>query len=239
MFQVERTRAMAIASRRLICGVGLLISGCVYFSQHTVQGACASSLDSPIRNFCVVTSQVLWRGERPNQADATWLLEHRVGTIVNLEEIQDDHAAFEAAAPAPEFTHSVDYYHLPDFEPLHMVSWSLLDTNVARFLAIVSEAPQPVYLHCMDGIDRTGVMIAAYRVLIEGSSREAATAEMARFHSPWLQVDAKYIGDLQGDHLAEVMRKVAKWKSTLKATAKIVCVRGKCTYSTIDGDGAR
>ena len=166
-------------------------------------------------------------------------MEHRVGTIVNLEEIQDDHAAFDAADTASDFTHSMDYYHLPDFEPLHMISWSLLDTHVARFLAIVSEAPKPVYVHCMDGIDRTSVMIAAYRVLIEGSSREEATAEMARFRSPWLHVDAKYISDLQGDHLTEIMRTMAAWKSRLKASAKIVCMRGKCTYSTINGAAER
>jgi hypothetical protein len=240
MFQVERTeRAKSIASRWLVYGLVLLISGCIYFAQHTVQGACASSLDSPIRNFCVVTSQVLWRGERPNKADATWLVEHRVGTIVNLEEIQDDHAPFDAAAATPDFTHSIDYYQLPDFEPLHMISWSLLDTHVAHFLAIVSEAPKPVYVHCMDGIDRTGVVIAAYRVLIEGSSGEEANAEMARFHSPWLRVDAKYIRDLQGDRRAEIMRKMAEWKSRLKASARIVCTRGKCTYSTINRDAAR
>lgn len=239
MFRVERTRAMSIASRSLVYGLGLLISGCVYFAQHSVEGACTSSLDSPIRNFCVATPQVLWRGERPNNADATWLVEHRVGTIVNLEEIQDDHAAFDAVATPADFTHSLDYYHLPDFEPLHMINWSLLDSHVASFLAIVSEAPKPVYIHCMDGIDRTGVMIAAYRVLIEGSSREQATAEMARFRSPWLQVDAKYISDLKGDHLAEIMRKMAQRKSGLKASAKIVCVGGKCAYSTINGDAAR
>ena len=239
MFQVELLRAMSTASRKLACGVALLICGCVYFAQHTAQGACANSLNSPIRNFCVVTPRVLWRGERPNEGDATWLVEHRVGTIVNLEEIQDDHAAFDAAVTTPDFAHTMDYYHLPDFEPLHMISWSLLDTHVARFLAIVSEAPKPVYVHCMDGLDRTGVMIAAYRVLIEGSSREEATAEMARFGSPWLQVDAKYVSDLQGGHLAEIMRKTAEWKSKLKADARIVCMRGRCTYSTSNEVPAR
>jgi hypothetical protein len=237
MFQIEHAgRAKSIASRRLVYGLLLPISGCVYFAQHTVQGACASSLDSPIRNFCVVTPQVLWRGERPNKADATWLVEHRVGTIVNLVVIRDDHDAFDAAAAPPDLTRSMDYFHLPDFEPLHMVNWSLLDTHVARFLAIVSEAPKPVYVHCLDGIDRTGVLMAAYRVLIEGSSREEAIAEMARFHSPWLRVDAKYIRGLQGDRPAEIMRKMAEWKSRLKASARIVCMRGKCTYTTINGD---
>jgi prepilin-type processing-associated H-X9-DG protein len=238
MFKNKRAeRAGSIASRRLVYGLALLISGCVYFAQHTAEGACASSLDSPIRNFCVVTPQVLWRGERPNKADATWLVEHRVGTIVNLQEIQNDHAAFDAAAASPDLTRSIDYFQLPDFEPLHMINWSFLDGHVARFLAIVSEAPRPVYVHCLDGIDRTGVLIAAYRVLIEGSSREEAIAEMARFGSPWLRVDAKYVRGLQGDRRAEIMRKMTEWKSKLRASARIVCRRGKCTYSTINGAG--
>jgi hypothetical protein len=76
-------------------------------------------------------------------------------------------------------------------------------------------------------------------VLIEGSSREEAIAEMARFGSPWLRVDAKYIRGLQGDRRAVIMRKMGEWKSKLKAGATIVCTRGKCTYSSINGHAAR
>jgi hypothetical protein len=35
------------------------------------------------------------------------------------------------------------------------------------------------------------------------------------------------------------MRKMAEWKSRLKASARIVCMRGTCTYSTINGAAAR
>ena len=182
IFQLEPAqRAKLLASRTLACGLLLLMPACVYFSRHTPQAACADNLSSPIRNFYVVTPQLLWRGERPNRADATWLVEHHVGTIVNLEVVRDDHRSFNEATFAPDSTQSVDYFHVPDFEPLHLANWSLLDSHVAQFLAIVSDARKPVYVHCIDGIDRTSTMVAAYRVLMEGTSREDAIARWPDF----------------------------------------------------------
>jgi hypothetical protein len=212
----------------------MLLSGCVYFSKHTAEGACSDSLDSPIRNFCVVTPGVLWRGERPTQTDAQWLLQHHVGTVVNLEVFLNDRAAVEAAAVQSDFTGTVDYFHLPDWEPVHMINWSLLDRHVAQLLAILNEAPKPVYLHCLDGIDRTNTLAAAYRVLIEGVRTEDAIAEMKGFQSPWLRFDAAYIRGLQGTRRAQILHTVASWKSRLQTTAKIKCVSGRCTYSTGD-----
>lgn len=211
-----------------------LLCGCVYFAKHTPEGACASSLDSPIRNFCVVAPGVLWRGERPTRGDAEWLLQHGVGTVVNLEVFLDDHHGFDAAVVPAGSNRSVDYFHLPDFEPLHIVNWSLLDRHVAKFLAILSEAPKPVYIHCLDGVDRTGALTAAYRVLMEGVSREQAIAEMANFRSPYLRFDARYIRSLEGERRAAIMRNVAAWKSRLKPDARVTCERGKCSYSSLN-----
>ena len=219
----------------LVSAALLLIAGCVYFAKHTPQGACNDDRNSPIRNFCVVTERVLWRGERPSRADARWLVEHRVGTIVDLDVLLDDHGAFDQLTFGSSTPQSIDYFHLPDFEPLHIVNWSLLDAHVAQFAAIVSDAPKPVYVHCIDGIDRTGVMVAAYRVLIEGMSRENAIAEMARFRSPYFRFDRNYIRSLQGDRRAEVMRKVHEAKSRVKPRARITCAGEKCMYRHADG----
>jgi protein tyrosine/serine phosphatase len=223
--------ACCIAARALACVLVLSVSGCVYFSSHTVKGACSNDLDSPIRNFCVVAPQVLWRGEKPNGKDAAWLVDHHVGTVVNLEVFFNDHRAFDEAAADPDSSRRVDYFHLPDFEPVHIINWSLLDDHVAEFLAIVSEAPKPVYVHCLDGIDRTNALVAAYRVLIEGDSREKAIEEMARFHSPYHRFDARYISGLEGDRRVQIMHKVSKWRSRLKPSAQIACSGGKCLYS--------
>ena len=52
----------------------------------------------------------------------------------------------------------------------------------------------PVLLHCTHGADRTGMIIALYRMLYQGWSREAATTEMTDgqfgFHAIWTNIPA-------------------------------------------------
>jgi len=213
----------------IVAGLFLLLSGCAYFAKHTAQGACRNDLDSPIRNFCAETPTI-WRGERLSRSDATWLLQHDVGTVVNLEVFLSDASAFDRAQ-APPGTHNVQYFHVPDFEPVHMFNRSLLDEHVAHFMAIVAEAPKPIYVHCMDGLDRTGVLIAAYRVLIEGEKQEAAISELASYGTPWVRVDAPYIRSLEGERRTTMMHSIADWRTRLKPTAPNECERGACRYS--------
>ncbi len=216
---------------RLLMVAGMLLQGgCAYFAKHTAEGACRDSLGSPIRNFCV-EGPGLWRGERPSRSDATWLMRHGVATVVNLEVVLSDRLAFDRAT-APAATHQVQYFHIPDFEPVHVVNWSLLDAHVARFIAIVQQAPKPIYVHCLDGLDRTGVLIASYRVLVGGVDEETAIAEMARYGTPWVKIDARYIRALRGARRDAILRKVAALKATLKPSARIDCDGRVCRYSS-------
>ena len=205
------------------------LGGCAYFAKHTADGACPNDLGSPIRNFCV-EAPALWRGERPSRDDASWLLQHGVRTVVNLEVFISDRYAFDRTH-APAGMQEVQYYHIPDFEPVHLVNWSLLDAHVAEFIAIVKRAPKPVYVHCLDGLDRTGVLIAAYRVLIEDVDSETAIAEVARYGTPWIRVDGRYIRSLQHERRAAILRRVAEREAHLQPAAVIHCNEGTCRYA--------
>jgi protein-tyrosine phosphatase len=213
------------------CSLGFL-GGCAYFAKHTAEGACRDDLGSPIRNFCI-EGPALWRGERPSRDDASWLLQHGVRTVVNLEVFISDRYAFDRTH-APAGALEVQYYHIPDFEPVHLVNWSLLDAHVAEFIAIVKRAPKPVYVHCLDGLDRTGVLIAAYRVLIENVDAETAIAEVARYGTPWIRVDGRYIRSLAGERRAAILRSVAEREAKLQPAALIHCNDGTCRYSRSD-----
>ena len=72
-----------------------LLTGCFPSSSMPIAPAgCPNDLGSPIPNFCVVTPNVLWRGAKPAQDGAAWLIQHRVRTIVNLELLHDDLRVF-------------------------------------------------------------------------------------------------------------------------------------------------
>ncbi len=131
----------------------------------------------------------------------------------------------------------MSYFRVPGFSPLHVLSPSHLDKHLALFIAIVKAAPKPVYVHCRAGVDRTGVLIAAYRVLIDGADRDEAIAEMARFHSPWQRLDAHYIRGISEARRAEILHQAGEWESRLRPTARIECERGRCIYVRDAADG--
>ena len=222
------------AVRVLACALVFALCGCVYVSRHTIHGACSNDLDSPIRNFCVVTPGTLWRGPHPDPADAQWLLDHGVRSVVSLQ--LNDRKAFENAAAPASLSRALPYFQVPGFSPFQVLSATHLDGHVALFLAIMKQAPKPIYVHCRAGVDRTGVLAAAYQVIVEGADPEQVIADMAHWHSPWNAIDASYIRKLTPEREASILRKAAELGPSLKPSATIDCQRGKCTYVRNDVD---
>jgi len=209
----------------------LLTSSCTHSLKQSVAGACSATLNSRILNFCVVTPEVLWRGGKPDKSGAAWLMQQGVRTIVNLELIRDDKSAFAGARIANTGKYQADYFRIHDWQPLSRLAPSLLDDHVAHFLAIVSQQPKPIYVHCLVGLDRSGVMIAAYRVLVEGAGTEQAIEEMGRYRPPWFAANAKYIRGLVPERREQIRRKMLQWIPRLKRDAHIVCESGTCVVA--------
>jgi len=204
---------------------------CASVSKQGIAGECSNNLGSAIKKFCVVTPNVLWRGARPHKDGAAWLIQQGVRTVVNLELIHDDKRAFSRATVENANNYKVGYFRIHDWEPFRVLAPSVVDDHVAHFLAIVSQQPKPVYVHCRYGKNRAGVMVAAYRVLIEGVSDEEAIEEMRGFHGLWFIADAHYIRGLLPKRREEIRRKVTEWIPKLKMDAQVVCAHGTCAVS--------
>ena len=76
------------------------------------------------------------------------------------------------------------------YEQIRFDTWHVKDEDVKRFLQLVRDPNnQPVLLHCKHGADRTGMMVAIYRVVEQGWSKQAAIAEMTQggfgYHPIW------------------------------------------------------
>jgi protein tyrosine/serine phosphatase len=69
------------------------------------------------------------------------------------------------------------------------------DEQIALVLSLIN-APenQPVFVHCNHGADRTGIVIAIYRIDHDGWSNERAKAEANRYGlKPWQIRKKKFI----------------------------------------------
>jgi uncharacterized protein (TIGR01244 family) len=124
-----------------------------------------------IDNFGQV-SGTYYRGAQPAGRDYADLASLGVKTLINLT--SDDADASEQAMAERA---GMKYVQIPmtTHEPP-------TSAQLSQFLALVNDpANQPVYVHCVGGRHRTGVMTAAYRMTKDGWTSEQAFAEMKKY----------------------------------------------------------
>lgn len=118
------------------------------------------------------------RGAQPKEEGYATLREMGVRTVVNLRSTNSGAEAVEAAG--------MRSLHIR----MGMVRGINRETVERAVKAISDPENQPVYVHCAYGKDRTGVVVAVYRMQAEGWSYEDAEAEMQSFgfNDAWLNL---------------------------------------------------
>jgi len=203
----------------------IALSACAGPQPHP--DACRHALTPQVTNACVVNPGVLWRGGKPDEQGASALLEKGVGTVVNLEMLHSDREAFRRSRSAT--SRQVEYFEVPEWEPNVVIAPSRVDDSVAEFIAIVRTQPRPVYVHCRSGQNRTGVMVAAYRILEEGTPVEEAIQEMGRFNGFWFQQDADYLrGMASPERRAQILAEAERQQRGLQRAARFECGQQGC-----------
>ena len=134
--------------------------------------AAAPSVRMRIDNFARV-SDTYFRGAQPIGSDYADLAKLGIKTVINL--IGDDE--LDATEKTSVEEHGMRYLLIPMSTRKAPTSQQL-----ETFLAVVNDpASQPVYVHCVGGRHRTGVMTAVYRMQRDGISGAEAFNEMKRF----------------------------------------------------------
>jgi len=213
------------AARRIGVTAALLL-GCA--APLVRADACGDPLSTRVANSCVVSKDVLWRGAKPDAAAATELVNRGVRTVVNLELAHGDREAFRDARPSVSQPLEIEYFRIREWEPNVVLAPGRLDRHVAEFIAMTRSQPKPIYVHCRSGQNRTGVMVAAYRVLEENQPIDSAVAEMAAYRGIWFKEDAEYIRQLAGERAARIRAMAAERVSNLRAEAHLVCTSAGC-----------
>jgi protein tyrosine/serine phosphatase len=79
--------------------------------------------------------------------------------------------------------------------------------DLVEALRIFREADKPVLVHCMHGSDRTGSFVAAYRIVFQNWTREAALDEFRHggfgYHEKWFPNLIELLGTLDEEDLRE------------------------------------
>jgi protein tyrosine/serine phosphatase len=110
----------------------------------------------------------LYRGAQPNRLGLQYLHKLGIGTIINLRMADDAWSEEEAEAKAL----GMKYYNVPMNSFRHMNM-----ENVTNALALIEQSRLPVFVHCKVGCDRTGTVIACYRIQHDGWDSARALGE--------------------------------------------------------------
>ncbi|HEV2763150.1 MAG TPA: hypothetical protein VGV38_09155 [Pyrinomonadaceae bacterium] len=159
-----RRRAARTLPHAPAAGVALLLLSVVASAQSV-------TADAELPRFQPV-SERLYRGAQPRAGGLRRLVELGVNTVVNLRGTSARTRAEEAEARAL----GLGYFNVP------LPVWGRPgERAVRRVLEIINARESGrVFVHCKDGVDRTGTVVALYRVSREGWDAERAIAEARR-----------------------------------------------------------
>jgi tyrosine-protein phosphatase SIW14 len=122
-------------------------------------------------DYAALVAPGLYRGGQPDADGVQWLSSIGVKTVINLRHYHGDHERELVQAAGMRYVRI----------PLESTDPPTED-QVRRFLRVVNDPEnQPVYVHCLHGVDRTGTMIAVYRMQHQGWSNVDALSEMEYF----------------------------------------------------------
>jgi protein tyrosine phosphatase (PTP) superfamily phosphohydrolase (DUF442 family) len=147
-------------------------------------------------NLCKV-SDTLYRGAQPTQEGFENLKKLGIKTVVNL---RDHHSDQELLG-----TTGLRYVPIP------IDTWDIQTQTVVDFLRVASDPnAAPVFVHCQHGADRTGTMVAAYRMVIQNQEQNKAIGEMIYggfgYHPLWSELPT-YLRTLDVDKIKQELQK--------------------------------
>jgi protein tyrosine phosphatase (PTP) superfamily phosphohydrolase (DUF442 family) len=131
-----------------------------------------------IKNFAQVAKGI-YRGAQPNAEGLKYLSDNGFKTIISFRE-------WHCEKLDPKLA-TMEAISIP-IEADIFGSEPPTETQIKRFFEVIMDKGElPVFFHCMQGVDRTGVMAALYRIEIDGWTNKEAIEEMQAFgfHDMW------------------------------------------------------
>jgi uncharacterized protein (TIGR01244 family) len=170
---------------------------CLFQAQAAVgrNAEWAVPIASPsVPNLFRVTPDI-YRSAQPEAADMKALEQMGIRTVISLRGFHGDR---EKAKGTKLVLISI---------PIH--TWDIDDDEVIQALRALRDAEKPVLLHCQHGADRTGLIMAMYRMTEQGWSREKALDELQNggygFHPMWQNI-IEYLRKIDVERIRAVVK---------------------------------
>jgi len=153
----------------------------------------AAGIQAPgIPNFQQVNERI-FRGGQPSEKGWQSLSKLGVKTVIDLRrENEDGEHSTRAEKQAVEAA-GMRYVHVPMKGVV-----APTDAQISQVLALF-KSPELVFVHCKKGMDRTGTVVACYRIANDGWKNQKALAEAKSYGLHWIEMGMKsYINSFRG-----------------------------------------
>ncbi|WP_422081846.1 tyrosine-protein phosphatase [Ulvibacterium sp.] len=131
----------------------------------------------------------IYRSEQPSKKGFRELEALGIKTIINLRRLKEDNKKAKGT--------DLQLKKIP------LRAAKMVEADINNVLHIIQVSEKPALIHCWHGSDRTGVIIAAYRVVVENWEKERAIREFKRkefgYHERWYPNLLELISNLNED----------------------------------------
>jgi uncharacterized protein (TIGR01244 family) len=131
-----------------------------------------------VPNFHEVSARI-YRGAQPQGEGWDSLAKLGVKTVIDLRPGSEHSTTAEKRAVEAAGMH---YVNVP-LSGVHAPP----DRKISQVLGLMDDSASPVFVHCRRGADRTGTVIACYRVRHDGWSNRRALREATSYGMSWIE----------------------------------------------------
>ena len=160
MHRIKIQKTFPLIFTFLLCFSGL-------FSQTVIK------IDSLGLNNLYQIDEGVFRSEQPDKLDFAQLEKLGITEVLNLRRWHSDDKEAKNT--------NLILYHVP------MRAGKVKENNVVQALKIIQNRKGNILIHCKHGADRTGLIVAMYRIVFQNYTKEQAIKEMTEggfgFHS--------------------------------------------------------